>query len=441
MRNALSDRVEAGDALEVGLGELARGELPRRDQLGLAREAGEDGVGGHGGGGYRAWDDRPLPVTDRRHHRRGPRPLRGPRRLHGRRAARRGVAARPAARGRSRGVGGDALGAAAVGAVARAARDGSAIVASVLALTAPLPAAIVAAVAAVSLALEAGGRSGPLRWILPRRATQNVLTVPDEEGAAEVTLLICARYDAPRGGLATRDGPRRLAARLRRRIGGRAPGPRTWVALALLAVAVCAGLRALGLEGLWLGLRAVRADGRAARRAGGGGRRRRLPVSPRSGRQRGGRRCRAGAARRADPQPARRARPRAAALRRRRRRGCPPCARTCGASGWTARAWSCSSSARAAPAVPPTPRRTRSCAPPASALAAARAPLRGASAAAAARGRRLPAAWIGALDAAGIAPRSRQSTDTLEHLDPAAADAVLDFALACVAALDAELST
>ena len=71
---------------------------------------------------------------------------------------------------------------------------------------------------------------------------------------------------------------------------------------------------------------------------------------------------------------------------------------------------------------------------------AARAPLRGASAAAAARGRRLPAAWIGALDAAGIAPRSRQPSDTLEHLEPAAAEAALDFALACVDALDAELS-
>ena len=71
---------------------------------------------------------------------------------------------------------------------------------------------------------------------------------------------------------------------------------------------------------------------------------------------------------------------------------------------------------------------------------AARAPLRGASAAAAARGRRLPAAWIGALDAAGIAPRSRQPSDTLEHLDPAAAEAALDFALACVDALDADLS-
>ena len=56
------------------------------------------------------------------------------------------------------------------------------IVASVLALTAPLAAAIVAGVAALSLALEAGGRSGPLRRLLPRRATQNVLTGAGPDG-------------------------------------------------------------------------------------------------------------------------------------------------------------------------------------------------------------------------------------------------------------------
>ena len=71
---------------------------------------------------------------------------------------------------------------------------------------------------------------------------------------------------------------------------------------------------------------------------------------------------------------------------------------------------------------------------------AARAPLRRSTAAAAARARRLPAVWIGALDAAGIAPRSRQPSDTVEHLDPAAAESVLDFALACVDALDADLA-
>ena len=49
------------------------------------------------------------------------------------------------------------------------------VVASLLALSAPLPAAIAAAVAALSMAVEASGRSGPLRCLFPRRATQNVL--------------------------------------------------------------------------------------------------------------------------------------------------------------------------------------------------------------------------------------------------------------------------
>jgi len=314
------------------------------------------------------------------------------------------------------------------------------IVASVLVLTAPPAAAIVAAVAALSLALEAGGRSGPLRWILPRRATQNVLTVPDEEAAPDVTLLICARYDAPRGGLATRDGPRRLAARLRRRVGGRAPGPRTWVAVALLAVAVCAGLRALGLEGLWLGLAqfvptavllgALAAAGDIAVSA----------VSPGAGDNAAGVGVALALHAELTRNPPAALGPAlllygagdggASAVRAHLRRERLDRTRVvvlefgpCGAGS---------------PAYAATHPQLRAACERAG---AAQAPLRGASAAAAARGRRLPAAWIGALDAAGIAPRSRQPADTLEHLDPAAAAAVLDFALACVDALDADLAT
>ena len=99
------------------------------------------------------------------------------------------------------------------------------VVASLLSITAPLPGLIVAAVAALF----------PLRWLFPRRATQNVLTVP---GGEDVTLLICAPYAAPRGGLG------------RRFVEGR----ELWVAGALVLVAVCAGLRLLDQEGLWLGV-------------------------------------------------------------------------------------------------------------------------------------------------------------------------------------------
>ena len=109
------------------------------------------------------------------------------------------------------------------------------VVASVLAISAPLPALIAAGVAALSMALEAAGFPGLLRLLFPRRATQNVLTVPDPEA---VTLLICAPYAAPPGGL----GARFIAGR------------QAWVAGALALVAVCAGLRLLDQDGLWLGL-------------------------------------------------------------------------------------------------------------------------------------------------------------------------------------------
>ena len=125
------------------------------------------------------------------------------------------------------------------------------VVASLVAISAPLPGLIAAAVAAVSMALEALGLPGLLRLAFPRRATQNVLTEPEEGAGGDadgpatggaVTLLITAPYAAPKGGFG-------------RRILGRLPGgPQLWVAGALLLVALCAGLRALDLDGLWLGL-------------------------------------------------------------------------------------------------------------------------------------------------------------------------------------------
>jgi hypothetical protein len=301
------------------------------------------------------------------------------------------------------------------------------VVASLAALAAPLPALIAAALAALSMAFEAAGRMGPLRLLFPRRATQNVVTVPEEGG---VTLLICARYDAPRGGLATRDGARRLAARLRRLLGGRGAGPRAWVAVALALIGACAGLRLLDLEGAWLGvlqfvptvalLGALAAAGDIAV----------SPVLP------GGESAPAVAV--ALYAELRRNPPAALspalllygagedgpqALRAHLRRDQPDRAGIvvlelgpCGA-GMPAFAAAHpqlrAAAARAADAVG----------------GAERAPLRHTSGAGAARARRLPAAWIGALDGDGIAPR--------RPLDPAAAERTLEFALACVDALGA----
>ena len=80
------------------------------------------------------------------------------------------------ARGHARLVG-DPLGAAALGAgVALAALLGAA--GSLLSVAVPLAGVIAAAVAAVCLALEALGRTSPLRLLTRRRATQHVLALP-----------------------------------------------------------------------------------------------------------------------------------------------------------------------------------------------------------------------------------------------------------------------
>ncbi|MGZ4246489.1 MAG: M28 family peptidase [Solirubrobacteraceae bacterium] len=65
---------------------------------------------------------------------------------------------------------------------------------------------------------------------------------------------------------------------------------------------------------------------------------------------------------------------------------------------------------------------------------------RGTSPALPARMRRLPALTIGCLDERGLAPRSHQAGDTARALDPAALDALLQFGLTLVDAIDADLA-
>jgi hypothetical protein len=65
---------------------------------------------------------------------------------------------------------------------------------------------------------------------------------------------------------------------------------------------------------------------------------------------------------------------------------------------------------------------------------------RGTSPALPARVRRIPALSVGCLDARGLAPRSHQALDTPAALDPLAPDALLQFALTLVDAIDADLA-
>lgn len=120
---------------------------------------------------------------------------------------------------------------------------GLAVLASLVSVAAPLPAAILAGLTALSLAIEAAGRNGPLRLPFPRRATQHVLTVP---GGAGVALVVAAAYDAPRRGVLRGARARRLAAGL--------PGrPLAWLAGCADVVATACAARAAGVEDAWLG--------------------------------------------------------------------------------------------------------------------------------------------------------------------------------------------
>src|SRR4051794_17113218 len=115
---------------------------------------------------------------------------------------------------------------------------------SLVGVAVPLAGVIVAALAAAGLTLEAAGRSGPLRVLSRRRATQTVVCEP--AGGADVELLVCAAYDAPRRGLVLNHRWRALGARLR--------NVRAWLAGCALAVGAACAARLAGVDALWLGV-------------------------------------------------------------------------------------------------------------------------------------------------------------------------------------------
>src|SRR3954471_6393738 len=98
---------------------------------------------------------------------------------------------------------------------------------------------------------DLSGRLPLLRRLTPERATQNVVVPAGRE--APVTLIVTAAVDAPALGSAERGGLARFQARLRRRLGGRLPGPVGWTVLSLLAVTACGGARIAGAEGNLIG--------------------------------------------------------------------------------------------------------------------------------------------------------------------------------------------
>jgi hypothetical protein len=109
-----------------------------------------------------------------------------------------------------------------------------AVIGGLIAIAAPVPGLVMAAVGALGLVAEALSRAGPLRLLMRRRATQNVLVEPRPE---ETPVLLVAHYDARPAG---------RAARL-------LPTLRPWLALCALAVTTGAAGRLAGVEGTALG--------------------------------------------------------------------------------------------------------------------------------------------------------------------------------------------
>ena len=132
---------------------------------------------------------------------------------------------------------------------------------AVVAAFQPLAGIIILAVTAASAALDLLGVAHVARRLTPERCTQNLVSPPTEATRAGaqrlVRLMIVAHYDAPRGGLAVRNRPRRLAATAQRLLRGRLPGAPSLVVIAPALVLAAAGVR-LAVPGLgWPAIAAV----------------------------------------------------------------------------------------------------------------------------------------------------------------------------------------
>jgi hypothetical protein len=133
--------------------------------------------------------------------------------------------------------------------LAHALHAGLGVAASLVAVSSPPGGLALALIALLSLLLDLSGRAFLLRRLTPERATQNVVAAG--ANAPELQVILTASADAPRGGLLGRmgGGGRSRGGGARRWL----PSPFACVALALLAVAGCAGARLAGAEGTAIG--------------------------------------------------------------------------------------------------------------------------------------------------------------------------------------------
>jgi hypothetical protein len=125
------------------------------------------------------------------------------------------------------------------------------IAGSVLSVDAPAVAVGILAFAGVSAAVELSGRGKVIGLLMPRRATQNV--VSESPDRAPVRLIVTAPYDAPRAQTAFVGSLSRLDGAVRRITRGWWPHPLGLLALSLAVLTACAGARLGDVESTALG--------------------------------------------------------------------------------------------------------------------------------------------------------------------------------------------
>lgn len=124
------------------------------------------------------------------------------------------------------------------------------VVGSILAVEVPIAGFALVLAAATSIYGDFSARCYLLRRLTFRRASQNVVAVPEDDGRDLV--LICAAYDAPRTGAAFNRLPERGLAIFRRLWPSASPSGIVFWSLATLLVPL--GARMAGLEAGWLAL-------------------------------------------------------------------------------------------------------------------------------------------------------------------------------------------
>jgi hypothetical protein len=124
-----------------------------------------------------------------------------------------------------------------------------------VAVSHPTVGAVMVLAALLCVVADAVAGVSPGRLLTRRRASQNIVSSRDRPASDDrVRLIITANYDAGRMGLVYREGPRRVAAWLRRATADRAPGWLAWLTAALWWLLVVAFARMHGSRGTTIGV-------------------------------------------------------------------------------------------------------------------------------------------------------------------------------------------